>query len=114
MTVPEDGRPDGRAGDAPAGHGPNPFTELLGGKGQALDATVPSVAFVVGWLGAGALGAAQPVLPGGLLAVVVAGGVALWRQRREPGYTMTPALPPTARPFRPDLHAHVPAREGAA
>ncbi|GAA4872366.1 DUF3159 domain-containing protein [Actinomycetospora straminea] len=82
MTVPDDGRPDGRAGDAPAGHGPNPFTEILGGKGQALDATVPSVAFVVGWLVAGALGAAQPVLPGGLLAVVVAGGVALWRQRR--------------------------------
>jgi fatty acid desaturase len=39
---------------------------------------------------------------------------ALWRQRREPGYTMTPVLPPTARPFRPDLHQHVPTREGAA
>lgn len=39
---------------------------------------------------------------------------ALWRQRREPGYTMTPVLPPTARPFRAELHDLVPAREGAA
>lgn len=39
---------------------------------------------------------------------------ALWRQRHEPGYTMTPVLPPTAQPFRAELHDHVPAREGAA
>jgi fatty acid desaturase len=29
---------------------------------------------------------------------------ALWRQRREPGYTILPDLPSTARPFRADLH----------
>jgi fatty acid desaturase len=29
---------------------------------------------------------------------------ALWRQRTEPGYTILPDLPPTARPFRADLH----------
>ena len=61
---------------------PNPFSELLGGRGQALDASLPSVAFVAVWLAADALGAAQPVLAGGVAAVVVAGGVALWRHRR--------------------------------
>ncbi len=39
---------------------------------------------------------------------------ALWRQRTDPAYTIEPVLPPTARPFRPDLHEVVPAREGAA
>jgi hypothetical protein len=61
---------------------PNPFAELLGGRGQALDASLPSVAFVALWLVADGLGAAQPVLAGGVAAVVVAGGVALWRHRR--------------------------------
>jgi len=61
---------------------PNPFAELLGGRGQALDASLPSVAFVVVWLAADGLGAAQPVLAGGVAAVVVAAGVALWRHRR--------------------------------
>ena len=61
---------------------PNPFAELLGGRGQALDASLPSVAFVVVWLAADGLGAAQPVLAGGIAAVVVAAGVALWRHRR--------------------------------
>lgn len=61
---------------------PNPFAELLGGRGQALDASLPSVAFVAVWLAADALGAAQPVLAGGVAAVVVAAGVALWRHRR--------------------------------
>jgi hypothetical protein len=60
----------------------NPFAELLGGRGQALDASLPSVAFVAVWLAADALGAAQPVLAGGVAAVVVAAGVALWRHRR--------------------------------
>jgi hypothetical protein len=63
-------------------HRTNPFTELLGGRGQALDASLPSVAFVAVWLAADGLGAAQPVLAGGVAAVVVAGGVALWRHRR--------------------------------
>ena len=61
---------------------PNPFAELLGGRGQALDASLPSIAFVAVWLAADGLGAAQPVLAGGLAAVVVAAGVALWRHRR--------------------------------
>jgi hypothetical protein len=61
---------------------PNPFTEILGGRGQALDASLPSVAFVAVWLAADGLGAAQPVLAGGVAAVVVAAGVALWRHRR--------------------------------
>lgn len=29
---------------------------------------------------------------------------ALWRQRNDPGYTIRKALPPTARPYREDLH----------
>jgi fatty acid desaturase len=29
---------------------------------------------------------------------------AVWRQRREPGFTILPDLPPSARPFRADLH----------
>ena len=35
---------------------------------------------------------------------------ALWRQRREPDYTIVPVLPPTARPYRSDFHANVPER----
>ncbi len=35
---------------------------------------------------------------------------ALWRQRREPGYTILPILPPTARPFKTDFQAAVPER----
>jgi len=64
------------------GRGTDPLAELLGGRGQALDASLPSVAFVAVWLAADALGAAQPVLAGGVAAVVVAGGVALWRHHR--------------------------------
>jgi hypothetical protein len=66
----------------PGDRGQNPFTELLGGRGQALDASLPSIAFVAVWLAADGLGAAQPVLAGGVAAVVVAAGVALWRHRR--------------------------------
>jgi hypothetical protein len=60
----------------------NPLAELLGGKGQAIDASLPSVAFVAVWLVADVLGGAQPVLAGGIAAVVVAAVVALWRHRR--------------------------------
>jgi len=62
--------------------GGNPLAELLGGRGQALDASVPSVAFVAVWLGADALSWTQPVLAGGIAAVVVAATVAYWRRRR--------------------------------
>ncbi len=60
----------------------DPLRELLRGGGPALDATSPSVAFVVAWLGADAAGFAQPVGVGGIAAVVVAVGVAVWRARR--------------------------------
>jgi len=40
------------------------------------------VGFVAIWLSADALGLSQPVLAGGVAAVVVAAGVALWRHRR--------------------------------
>ena len=60
----------------------NPLTEILGGRGQALDATLPSVGFVVAWLVAGLVGASQPVLVGGVAAVAVAAVVAGWRHRR--------------------------------
>lgn len=60
----------------------NPLVELLGGVGPAVDATLPSVAFVAGWLGVDAVGWHQPVLAGGLAAVLVAATVALWRWRR--------------------------------
>ena len=35
---------------------------------------------------------------------------ALWRQRKELGFTILPVLPPTARPFRAEFHASVPER----
>jgi hypothetical protein len=65
--------------EGPAG---NPFTELLGGPGQAVDASVPGVVFVAVWLATDALGWTQPIVLGGVAAVVVAGAVALWRWRR--------------------------------
>lgn len=61
---------------------PNPLPGLLGGTGQAVDATLPSVAFLAFWLPADHLRWPQPVLVGGVAAVAVAGGVALWRHRR--------------------------------
>jgi hypothetical protein len=38
---------------------------------------------------------------------------AVMRQRREPGYYLKRQLPPTARPYREDLHAAVPERASA-
>ena len=35
---------------------------------------------------------------------------AVLRQRREPGYYLRKTLPPTARPYREELHESVPAR----
>ena len=37
---------------------------------------------------------------------------AILRQRREKGYYLRKPLPPTARPYREDLHQAVPDREG--
>ncbi|GHJ52837.1 hypothetical protein Nm8I071_21440 [Nonomuraea sp. TT08I-71] len=54
---------------------PESLADLLGGRRGALDATVPPVAFAVGWLAAG--------LWGGVVAAVLAGtAVAGWRWRR--------------------------------
>lgn len=53
------------------------FAQLLGGRGGALDATLPSVAFVVGWLLTG-----QSIGWGALVAVVVGAVVALVRLLR--------------------------------
>lgn len=60
----------------------NPFTELLGGRGQAVDASVPGVVFVAVWLAADALARVQPILLGGIAAVAVAAVIAVWRLRR--------------------------------
>jgi hypothetical protein len=62
--------------------GGNPLTELLGGPGQAVDASVPGVVFVAVWLATDALAWTEPILAGGVAAVVVALGIALWRHRR--------------------------------
>ena len=61
----------------------DPLREILrGGGGSALDATLPSVAFLVAWLAADTAGVAQPVAVGAVVAVVAALGVALWGVRR--------------------------------
>jgi Protein of unknown function (DUF3159) len=53
------------------------LARLLGGSRGAIDATLPVVAFVLGWLAGG-----RSVLTGALAAVAVAAGVAAWRIRR--------------------------------
>jgi len=60
--------------EKPSTVGPEPesLRELLGGRGGALDATVPAVAFVVGLTVAQGVGWDQPVAWGGGAAVVVA------------------------------------------
>lgn len=66
--------------------GRDPLREILSGaagpRGEAVDATLPTVAFLVVWLAADPLGAAQPLLAGGVAAVLVAAGVGGWRLRR--------------------------------
>src|SRR5690606_18512239 len=56
---------------------PESLRDLLGGRGGAIDATLPAVAFGVGWLAAD-----HSVWGGGLAAVLTAAGVAVWRLRR--------------------------------
>ncbi|MCW3820729.1 DUF3159 domain-containing protein [Micromonospora sp. DR5-3] len=61
--------------ERPTRERPESLADLLGGRRGALDATLPPVAFAVGWLAAG--------LWGGVLAALVAGAaVAGWRLRR--------------------------------
>ncbi|MFG2106522.1 DUF3159 domain-containing protein [Micromonospora chersina] len=61
--------------ERPSWDRPESLADLLGGRRGAVDATVPPVAFAVGWLAAG--------LWGGVVAAVLAGtAVAGWRWRR--------------------------------
>lgn len=57
------------------------LTDVLGGRGGAVDATVPVAAFVAGWGLAGALGWAGPVAWGGGAAVLAAAVIAALRLR---------------------------------
>jgi hypothetical protein len=52
------------------------LARLLGGSRGAVDASLPVVAFVLGWLAGG-----RSVLAGAVAALAVAGGVAAWRLR---------------------------------
>ncbi|MBW0114508.1 DUF3159 domain-containing protein [Pseudonocardia sp. KRD-169] len=57
------------------------LTEVLGGRGGAVDATVPVAAFVAGWGLAGMLGWSGPVAWGGGAAVLAAGVIGVVRLR---------------------------------
>ncbi|MEV5819652.1 DUF3159 domain-containing protein [Micromonospora haikouensis] len=62
---------------SPPADRPESLADLLGGRGGAVDATAPPVAFALGWLATG------HSLVGGVAAAVVAGtAVAAWRLRR--------------------------------
>jgi hypothetical protein len=66
----------------------DPLLEILAGTGRRMvDAVVPTAAFVVVWLVARIAGAPEPILLGGLAAVVVAGALAAmrWRGGERPG-----------------------------
>src|SRR3954452_345106 len=56
---------------------PESLAQLLGGSRGAVDATLPVVAFVAGWLLVD-----RSILIGGLAAVVVAGALGAWRLAR--------------------------------
>ncbi|MEJ8281056.1 DUF3159 domain-containing protein [Pseudonocardia spirodelae] len=58
------------------------LSELLGGRAGAVDASVPVVAFALGWVVAGAAGSAFPINWGAGAAVLAGAGVAGWRLRR--------------------------------
>jgi hypothetical protein len=66
----------------PSVSGPEPsLAEVLGGRGGAVDATVPVAAFVLGWVSAGALGWPGPVAWGGGAAVLGAAVLGVVRLR---------------------------------
>jgi len=56
---------------------PESLAHLLGGGRAALDATIPVVAFAIGWYAAG-----RAVVWGAAAAVAVAGAIAVWRWRQ--------------------------------
>jgi Protein of unknown function (DUF3159) len=53
------------------------LADLLGGRRGAIDATVPPLAFAVGWFAGG-----RSIWIGAIAAVLVAGAIAIWRLRR--------------------------------
>ncbi|MGH4026646.1 MAG: DUF3159 domain-containing protein [Pseudonocardiaceae bacterium] len=63
--------------NAPHPKAPQSLTGLLGGRRAALDATVPALAFVAGWLGSG-----HSLNWGAAAALVTGGAVAVLRWRR--------------------------------
>ncbi|ANY10039.1 hypothetical protein AFB00_13370 [Pseudonocardia sp. HH130630-07] len=58
------------------------MSELLGGRAGAVDASVPVVAFALGWVVAGTAGSAFGVNWGAGAAIVAGAAVALWRLRQ--------------------------------
>ncbi|MCD2190658.1 DUF3159 domain-containing protein [Actinomycetospora soli] len=65
----------------------DPLREILAASGRGVvDAVLPSVAFVVVWLGASALGWWEPILLGGFASVLVALAIAVvrWRGGERP------------------------------
>ncbi|MCO8270480.1 DUF3159 domain-containing protein [Actinoplanes sp. TRM 88003] len=56
---------------------PESLSQLLNGRRAAVDATVPAVGFVVGWLATG-----QSIWAGAAVAVVCAIAISIWRLRR--------------------------------
>ncbi len=69
--------------DAPvASAPPETLAQLLGGGRGALDASLPVVAYVLGWLVSGWLAGGRSIVAGALAALGVAALVAAWRLRR--------------------------------
>lgn len=67
---------------APSAPGAEPsLTEVLGGRGGAVDATAPVLAFVLVWTLSGAVGLDAPIAWGSGAAVLVAGAVGVVRLR---------------------------------
>lgn len=64
----------GRTEQPPAEDRPQSLVSLLGGRGAALDATAPPVAFVAAWLATG-----ESIAAGVVAALAAAGAVAGWR-----------------------------------
>ncbi|WP_181781370.1 DUF3159 domain-containing protein [Pseudonocardia pini] len=73
--------PDEQGPQAPADNRES-LREILGGRGGAIDASIPVVAFVLVWLLAGALRWWSPVGIAAAGAVAAGGGVAAWRLSR--------------------------------
>ncbi|TDC42329.1 DUF3159 domain-containing protein [Micromonospora sp. KC213] len=63
--------------ERPTADRPESLADLLGGRRGAVDATVPPVAFTLGWLLTG-----RSVVGGVVVAVLAGSAVALWRLRR--------------------------------